>query len=109
MSSTDDSSSDSDDEMRLRLMETVVTVDQIKNEKQKEGKKKTNSRLLESQNRKINNHRLIRSGVLIDLEEKKVEKRKKPKRLKNGCLTDEDRERMIKETAVTFDQVKSMI
>ena len=35
MSSTDDSSSDSDDEMRLRLMETVVTVDQINNEKQK--------------------------------------------------------------------------
>jgi len=41
------------------------------------------------------------------LEEKKVEKRKKPKN-KNG-LTDEDRERMIKETAVTFDQIQNMI
>ena len=35
-SSSDDSSSDSDDEMRSRLLETVVTVEQIK----KDGKKK---------------------------------------------------------------------
>ena len=49
----------------------------------------------------------VRSGALIDLEEKEIVKRKKPK-IKNG-LTDEDRERMIKETAVTFDQIQNMI
>merc|ERR1711970_705170 len=124
-------------------MQTVVTVEQIQNEKKKEknshlikvgpygdielsqgqinrlidilrdhtentiefreGKKKTNSRLSEDQNRKVKNHRLIRSGALIDLAEKKIEKRKKPKKSK---MTDEERERMIKETAVTFDQIK---
>ena len=36
-SSSDDSSSDSDDEMRSRLMETVVTVEQIKKDEKKKG------------------------------------------------------------------------
>jgi len=36
-SSSDDSSSDSDDEMRSRLMETVVTVEQIKRDEKKKG------------------------------------------------------------------------
>lgn len=36
-SSSDDSSSDSDDEMRSRLMETVVTVEQIQKDEKKKG------------------------------------------------------------------------
>merc|ERR1711970_524335 len=103
-------------------MQTVVTVEQIQNEKKKE----KNSHLIkvgpygdiELSQGQIN--RLI--DILRDYTENTIEfregkkktnsrlsedqKRKKPKKSK---MTDEERERMIKETAVTFDQIKTLI